>query len=99
MITIIFCNLGDYFNEYIWNWFTRNGSNFGTGTFNFRPKKLPEIGSSLGKALKGFQQASKEFEDEFKKEAQKLEETAKIQPEKNSTVASTPTENSVNTLD
>ena len=65
----------------------------------FGPKKLPEIGSSLGKALKGFQQASKEFEDEFKKEAQKLEETAKIQPEKNSTVASTPTENSVNTLD
>lgn len=65
----------------------------------FGPKKLPEIGSSLGKALKGFQQASKEFEDEFKKEAQKLEETAKIQLEKNSTVASTPTENSVNTLD
>lgn len=63
----------------------------------FGPKKLPEIGSSLGKALKGFQQASKEFEDEFKKEAQKLEETAKIKPENNSTVASTPTENSVNT--
>jgi sec-independent protein translocase protein TatA len=65
----------------------------------FGPKKLPEIGSSLGKALKGFQQASKEFEDEFKKEAQKLEETTKIKPENNSTVASTPTENSVNTLD
>ncbi|CAC5340396.1 hypothetical protein PLAN_100446 [Planktothrix rubescens CCAP 1459/22] len=40
MITIIFCNLGDYFNEYIWNWFTRNGSNFGTGTFNFWPEKI-----------------------------------------------------------
>lgn len=65
----------------------------------FGPKKLPEIGSSLGKALKGFQQASKEFEDEFKKEAQKLEETPKIKPENNSTVASTPTENSVNTLE
>ncbi|MGL4502136.1 TatA/E family twin arginine-targeting protein translocase [Planktothrix paucivesiculata] len=65
----------------------------------FGPKKLPEIGSSLGKALKGFQQASKEFEDEFKKEAQKLEETPKIKPETNSIVASTPTENSVNTLE
>ncbi|CAD0228209.1 conserved hypothetical protein [Planktothrix agardhii] len=40
MITIIFCNLGDYFNEYIWYWFTRNGRNFGTGTFNFWPEKI-----------------------------------------------------------
>lgn len=65
----------------------------------FGPKKLPEIGSSLGKALKGFQQASKEFEDEFKKEAQKLEETPKIKPETNSKVAATSQENSVNTLE
>jgi sec-independent protein translocase protein TatA len=65
----------------------------------FGPKKLPEIGSSLGKALKGFQQASKEFEDEFKKEAQKLEETPKIKPETNSTVAATSQENSVKTLE
>ncbi|NEQ53691.1 MAG: TatA/E family twin arginine-targeting protein translocase [Leptolyngbya sp. SIO3F4] len=41
----------------------------------FGPKKLPEIGRSLGKAIKGFQDASKEFEDEFKKEAAKLEKT------------------------
>ncbi|XGB42662.1 MAG: TatA/E family twin arginine-targeting protein translocase [Nodosilinea sp. LVE1205-7] len=33
----------------------------------FGPKKLPEIGRSLGKAIKGFQEASKEFEEEFKK--------------------------------
>jgi sec-independent protein translocase protein TatA len=39
----------------------------------FGPKKLPEIGRSLGKALKGFQEASKEFENEFKKEAERLE--------------------------
>jgi sec-independent protein translocase protein TatA len=39
----------------------------------FGPKKLPEIGRSLGKALKGFQDASKEFETEFKKEADRLE--------------------------
>jgi sec-independent protein translocase protein TatA len=41
----------------------------------FGPKKLPEIGRSLGKALKGFQEASKEFETEFKKEAERLEKT------------------------
>lgn len=41
----------------------------------FGPKKLPEIGRSLGKAIKGFQDASKEFEDEFKKEAERIEKT------------------------
>lgn len=41
----------------------------------FGPKKLPEIGRSLGKALKGFQEASKEFETEFKKEASRIEKT------------------------
>lgn len=41
----------------------------------FGPKKLPEIGRSLGKALKGFQDASKEFENEFKKEAARIEKT------------------------
>ncbi len=39
----------------------------------FGPKKLPEIGRSLGKALKGFQDASKEFETEFKREAERIE--------------------------
>jgi sec-independent protein translocase protein TatA len=41
----------------------------------FGPKKLPEIGRSMGKALKGFQEASKEFETEFKKEAERIEQT------------------------
>jgi sec-independent protein translocase protein TatA len=41
----------------------------------FGPKKLPEIGRSMGKALKGFQDASKEFETEFKKEADRLEKS------------------------
>jgi sec-independent protein translocase protein TatA len=44
----------------------------------FGPKKLPEIGRSLGKAIKGFQDASREFESEFKKEAQQLEESVKM---------------------
>lgn len=40
----------------------------------FGPKKLPEIGRSLGKAIRGFQDASKEFENEFKREAERLEQ-------------------------
>ncbi|KGF73481.1 hypothetical protein DO97_18365 [Neosynechococcus sphagnicola sy1] len=39
----------------------------------FGPKKLPEIGRSMGKAIRGFQEASKEFETEFKREADRLE--------------------------
>lgn len=42
----------------------------------FGPKKLPEIGRSLGKALKSFQDASKEFESELKRGAAALEEVA-----------------------
>lgn len=33
----------------------------------FGPKKLPEIGRSMGKAMRGFQEASREFETEFKR--------------------------------
>lgn len=40
----------------------------------FGPKKLPEIGRSLGKAIRSFQDASKEFESEFKREAERLEQ-------------------------
>jgi sec-independent protein translocase protein TatA len=45
----------------------------------FGPKKLPEIGRSLGKAIRGFQEASREFETEFKREAQQIEQAAKTQ--------------------
>ncbi|WP_036486219.1 TatA/E family twin arginine-targeting protein translocase [Myxosarcina sp. GI1] len=47
----------------------------------FGPKKLPEIGRSLGKAIRGFQDASKEFETEFKREAQQLEKSVKMHAE------------------
>ncbi len=47
----------------------------------FGPKKLPEIGRSLGKAIRGFQDASKEFQNEFQKEAQQLEEAVKTTAE------------------
>jgi sec-independent protein translocase protein TatA len=41
----------------------------------FGPKKLPEIGRSLGKTIRSFQDASKEFESEFKREAEQIEKT------------------------
>ncbi len=44
----------------------------------FGPKKLPEIGRSFGKAIRGFQEASKEFESEFKRQAEELEESVKM---------------------
>ncbi len=47
----------------------------------FGPKKLPEIGRSLGKAIRGFQDASKEFETEFKREARQLEKSVKMHAE------------------
>lgn len=46
----------------------------------FGPKKLPEIGRSLGKALKSFQDASKEFETEFKKEADRIQDSFNDSP-------------------
>lgn len=50
----------------------------------FGPKKLPEIGRSMGKAVRGFQEASKEFENEFKREAEQIEQavqtTAELEP-------------------
>ncbi len=45
----------------------------GVALLIFGPKKLPEIGRSLGKSIKSFQDASREFEAEFKKEAQAFE--------------------------
>jgi sec-independent protein translocase protein TatA len=47
----------------------------------FGPKKLPEIGRSFGKAIRGFQEASKEFESEFKREASQLEDSVKMKAE------------------
>ena len=47
----------------------------------FGPKKLPEIGRSMGKAIRGFQEASREFENEFKHEAEQLEQTVKTTAE------------------
>ena len=43
------------------------------GLLVFGPKKLPELGRSLGKTLKGFQAASSEFEQEFRKAVDSVE--------------------------
>lgn len=47
----------------------------------FGPKKLPEIGRSLGKTIRSFQDASNELQSEFKKEAEQLEQTVKTTAE------------------
>ncbi|MGF1491569.1 MAG: TatA/E family twin arginine-targeting protein translocase [Microcoleaceae cyanobacterium] len=47
----------------------------------FGPKKLPEIGRSLGKAIRGFQEASREFENEVKQQVQQLEESETTEAE------------------
>lgn len=61
----------------------------------FGPKKLPEIGRSLGEAIRGFQKASKEFEGEFKREAQQIEQAMKpAAPSKSEEVAIPNSENS-----
>lgn len=54
----------------------------------FGPKKLPEIGRSLGKAIRGFQDASREFESEIKREAQQLEASQPAKPSESQKVAS-----------
>ncbi|XP_073147148.1 sec-independent protein translocase protein TATA, chloroplastic [Henckelia pumila] len=40
----------------------------------FGPKQLPEVGRSLGKTIKSFQKAAKEFETELKKDGESLAE-------------------------
>ncbi|XP_010936083.1 sec-independent protein translocase protein TATA, chloroplastic-like [Elaeis guineensis] len=42
----------------------------GVAALVFGPKKLPEIGRSIGKTVKSFQQAAKEFETELKKDGE-----------------------------
>ncbi|MEB3273342.1 MAG: TatA/E family twin arginine-targeting protein translocase [Prochlorothrix sp.] len=46
----------------------------------FGPKKLPEIGRNLARALGSFQKASQEFEAELKRGAAELEQGTKVDP-------------------
>ncbi|CAL5381390.1 unnamed protein product [Camellia sinensis] len=67
----------------------------GVAALVFGPKKLPEVGRSIGKTVKSFQQAAKEFETELKKEPGSTTEppvekpTAAIEEEKEVKVSST----------
>ncbi|MEG4344386.1 TatA/E family twin arginine-targeting protein translocase [Microcoleus sp. A003_D6] len=62
----------------------------------FGPKKLPEIGRSMGKAIRGFQDASRDFESEFTREAKQLEEAVATssKPETEKLAAANPKEDS-----
>jgi sec-independent protein translocase protein TatA len=62
----------------------------------FGPKKLPDIGRSVGKAIRGFQDASREFESEFTREAKQLEEAVATssKPETEKLAAAKPKEDS-----
>ncbi|MEY3735840.1 MAG: hypothetical protein RLZZ624_899 [Cyanobacteriota bacterium] len=47
------------------------------GLLVFGPKRLPELGKTLGRTLRGFQSASQEFEQEFRTAIAPVEEAAK----------------------
>ncbi|XP_071731179.1 sec-independent protein translocase protein TATA, chloroplastic-like [Rutidosis leptorrhynchoides] len=47
----------------------------GVASLVFGPKKLPEVGRSIGKTFKSFQQAAKEFETELRKDPEQFEES------------------------
>ena len=48
------------------------------GLLVFGPKRLPELGRTLGRTLKGFQSASSEFEKEFRTAIATVETTAEL---------------------
>ncbi|XWS58346.1 hypothetical protein CRYUN_Cryun08bG0026300 [Craigia yunnanensis] len=52
----------------------------GVAALLFGPKKLPEVGKSIGKTVKSFQQAAKEFESELKKDPEALTEQSEVDP-------------------
>ncbi len=54
----------------------------------FGPKRLPELGRTLGKTLKGFQSASKEFEQEINKAMAEPEQLPSSEAEESSTTSS-----------
>lgn len=44
----------------------------------FGPKKLPEIGRSVGRAMAEFKKASQEFQDSMREEMKEVEKTAQL---------------------
>ncbi|CEF96594.1 Sec-independent protein translocase protein TatA/E [Ostreococcus tauri] len=54
----------------------------GVAAVLFGPQKLPELGKSLGKTVKSFQEAAKEFKDEMQTEMEDDEEPKMIEEKK-----------------
>jgi len=45
----------------------------------FGPKKLPDLGRSIGRAMAEFKKASQEFQDSVQEEMKNVEKTAKVE--------------------
>lgn len=56
----------------------------------FGPKKLPELGKSIGRAMAEFKKASQEFQDSVKEEMNKVEKTVQVDELKAISTAVTP---------
>lgn len=52
---------------------------FAVALLVFGPKKLPEISRSIAKVMKSLQDASRDFQTEFNREASELERVTRIQ--------------------
>ena len=57
------------------------------GLLVFGPKRLPELGKTLGRTLRGFQSASQEFEKEFREAVASESQTAANATEANHALA------------
>ncbi|MEN9541032.1 MAG: hypothetical protein RLZZ459_1123 [Cyanobacteriota bacterium] len=58
------------------------------GLLVFGPKRLPELGKTLGRTLRGFQSASKGFEEEFRRAVDTVE--AEVSSASPAAIAATP---------
>jgi len=45
----------------------------------FGPKRLPDLGRSVGRAMSEFKKASQEFQDSVKEEMKEVEKTAQVE--------------------
>jgi len=54
---------------------------FAVALLVFGPQKLPEIGRSMGKAMRSLQDASQSFQDQFRQESQQLQESVRMTAE------------------
>ncbi|KAL5068630.1 hypothetical protein RYX36_019517 [Vicia faba] len=67
----------------------------GVAALVFGPKKLPEVGRSIGQTVKSFQQAAKEFEIELKKEPNPTEEISVASEQKKQDIKVSSTKDNV----